>query len=137
MGPTIVCLCGSTRFKDDYIAANRRETLAGKIVLSVGMFGHDEGIDMDGPVKKMLDELHLRKIDLANEILVIDPVGIVCTQCGKPGRLFTELSQETDCCRSKNWVVRSYIGESTRKEIFYATKLGKKVRFYSTERKHE
>lgn len=70
--PIIVCLCGSTRFKQAFIAANRTETLAGKIVLSVGMFGHDEGIDMDGPVKKMLDELHLRKIDRADEVLVLN-----------------------------------------------------------------
>lgn len=67
----IVCLCGSTRFMDAYIKAQKDETLRGKIVLSVGLFGHNEGLDMNGPVKKMLDELHMDKIDMAHEILVI------------------------------------------------------------------
>ena len=70
--PTIVCLCGSTRFGDAFRDALRSETLAGKIVLSVGLLGHAEGIDMNGPVKKMLDELHLRKIDLADEVLILN-----------------------------------------------------------------
>jgi hypothetical protein len=75
--PTIVCLCGSTRFRDAYERAQREETLAGKIVLTVGLLGHQEGLDMDGPVKAMLDELHLRKIDLADEILVLNVGGYV------------------------------------------------------------
>lgn len=75
--PTIVCLCGSTRFEDAYIRAARDETLAGKIVLTVGLFGHKEGLDMSGPTKQMLDCLHLRKIDLADEILVLNVGGYV------------------------------------------------------------
>ncbi len=73
----IVCLCGSTRFKEAFIAANRSETLAGRIVLSVGLFGHEEGMDMSGSVKAQLDELHKRKIDLADEILVLNVAGYI------------------------------------------------------------
>lgn len=72
MQPIIVCLCGSTRFKDAFEKAERDETLAGKIVLTVGLFGHLEGLDMSGSTKQMLDELHLRKIDKADEVLVIN-----------------------------------------------------------------
>ena len=75
--PIIVCLCGSTRFKDAYIKAMRDETLAGKIVLTVGLFGHEEGLDMSGEIKKMLDELHLRKIDLASEVLFLNVGGYI------------------------------------------------------------
>jgi hypothetical protein len=75
--PRVVTLCGSTRFKDAFEAALRSETLAGKIVISVGLFGHQEGMDMGGPVKAMLDELHLRKIDLADEILVLNIGGYI------------------------------------------------------------
>jgi hypothetical protein len=75
--PDVVCLCGSTRFPGAFEAANRALTLEGKIVLSVGMFGHLEGMDMDGPLKKQLDELHLRKIDLADSILVLNVDGYV------------------------------------------------------------
>lgn len=70
--PTIVCLCGSTRFGEAFKTAMREETLAGKIVLTVGLLGHAEGLDMNGPVKVMLDELHKRKIDLADEVLILD-----------------------------------------------------------------
>jgi hypothetical protein len=76
-GPTVVCLCGSTRFLDAFREANRTETLAGRIVLSVGMFGHHEGLDMDGPVKAMLDRLHLAKIDLADEVLILNLDGYI------------------------------------------------------------
>jgi len=126
--PRIVVLCGSTRFKDVFIQANRSETLAGRIVLSVGMFWHDEGIDMDDPVKAMLDRLHFAKIDLADEVLVLNPSVIVCNHCGKPSRLFTELSGETKCCRSRGLVRRPYVGDSTRREIEYARSLGKSIR---------
>lgn len=70
--PVITCLCGSTRFEDAYREAARQETLAGRIVLSVGLFGHQEGLDMGGSIKVMLDELHLEKIRLSKEILVIN-----------------------------------------------------------------
>jgi hypothetical protein len=70
--PTIVCLCGSTKFKKEYIKANQDETLKGKIVLTVGLFGHQEKIPLLEETKKMLDELHLRKIDLADEILILN-----------------------------------------------------------------
>jgi len=70
--PTVVCLCGSTRFKEHFESAMRDETLKGNIVLSVGLFGHMEGLDMSGDTKKMLDELHLHKIDMADEVLVIN-----------------------------------------------------------------
>lgn len=70
--PLVTCLCGSTRFKSAYEKAQMEETLKGNIVLSVGMFGHLEGLDMGGEVKKRLDELHLRKIDLADEVLVLN-----------------------------------------------------------------
>lgn len=75
--PRVVCLCGSTRFGDAFREAMRSETLAGRIVLSVGLLGNQEGLDMEGPVKRMLDELHLRKIDMADEVLLLNVGGYV------------------------------------------------------------
>lgn len=75
--PTIVCLCGSTRFKDAFIAAQRSETLAGKIVLSVGLFGHEEAMDMGGETKKSLDRLHFDKILIADEVLILNVGGYI------------------------------------------------------------
>lgn len=76
-GPTIVCLCGSTRFKEEFLAQQKRLTLEGKIFLTVGFFGHVDEIKPTVEEKIKLDELHLRKIDLADEILVINPGGYV------------------------------------------------------------
>lgn len=65
--PTISVICGSTRQREDFERLNAMLTLEERIVLSVGLFGHEAGLDMSGPVKARLDELHLRKIDLADE----------------------------------------------------------------------
>jgi hypothetical protein len=103
--PKIACLCGSTRFYDQFQQANYELTMRGEIVLSVGFYphaqarhGHGEGVGHDSAEKTALDELHKRKIDLADYVLVV--------------------SDET-----------GYFGESTKNEIRYATEHGKPVRF--------
>lgn len=78
--PKIVCLCGSTRFMDAFYEATCQETLKGHIVLSVGVSKADfERLQINGreDVKVALDELHLRKIDLADEVLVLNVGGYV------------------------------------------------------------
>lgn len=77
MKPKIVCLCGSTRFKKEYERAVWEEGLAGKIVLSVCAYVHADKIYITEEQKRKLDELHFRKIDLADEILVINVGGYV------------------------------------------------------------
>ncbi|MBR3245927.1 MAG: hypothetical protein IKF90_25000 [Parasporobacterium sp.] len=101
----VITLCGSTRFKDEFIDAQKRLTLQGNIVISVGLFGHsgdsevwenmDEGTLTE--TKAMLDDMHKRKIDMADEIYVIN--------------------------------VGGYIGTSTKSEIEYARLLGKTIRY--------
>lgn len=99
--PTIVCLCGSTRFSDAFQKANLDETLAGRIVLTVGCMTHSDrelGESVITPeIKVKLDELHKKKIDLSDEILVLN--------------------------------VGGYIGESTAGEIAHAFARGKRIRF--------
>ena len=101
----VITLCGSTRFKDAFMEAQKRLTLDGNIVISVGLFGHSgdsevwENMD-EGTLtatKAMLDDMHKRKIDMADEIFVIN--------------------------------VGGYIGESTRSEIDYAEAHGKQVNY--------
>lgn len=110
--PETVVLCGSTRFYDAFQQANYDLTMAGHIVLSVGFYphakaqhGHGEGVGHDSAEKVALDELHLRKIDRADWVYVLD-----CEVDGQP-----------------------YIGESTAREIAYAEQLGKPVRYLSAE----
>lgn len=142
--PMVITLCGSTRFKQDFVAEQERLTLAGHIVISVGIFGWkaptpfckyvfdiagerqecgftqeaheeprdwthdfvgDEGVapevGLGEAVKSMLDQLHLRKIDISDGIHVINKDG--------------------------------YIGTSTAREIDYAIKLGKAVTYMEDE----
>ncbi len=74
----IITLCGSTRFRDEFFEAQKRLTLQGYIVISVGLFGHsgDQEVWTEG-TKEMLDDMHLRKIDLADEIFVVNPGGYI------------------------------------------------------------
>ncbi len=74
----VITLCGSTRFRDEYMEAQKRLTLEGHIVISVGLFGHSGDSEVwDEGVKEMLDEMHLSKIDMADEIYVVNPGGYV------------------------------------------------------------
>src|SRR5574344_718381 len=71
-------LCGRTRFKKEFIETQKRLSLEGNIVISVGLFGHSGDEDVWKPgVKEMLDDMHLRKIDLADEIFVINVDGYI------------------------------------------------------------
>lgn len=92
----IVCLCGSTKFREEFEQANHDESLKGHIVLTVACFGHEFGLDPRGKKKRIFDELHMRKIELADEILVVHPDYIGLSTCdeihyalalGKPVRL--------------------------------------------------
>ena len=74
----VITLCGSTRFKDAFLETQKRLTLEGNIVISVGLFGHSGDIEVwtEG-TKEMLDDMHKRKIDMADEIFVINVDGYI------------------------------------------------------------
>lgn len=77
--PDIVCLCGSARFVNEMRAANRDLTFAGVIVVAPGE--SDEVITDEQKIA--LDALHLRKIDLADRVLVVNPGGYVGESTGR------------------------------------------------------
>lgn len=74
----VITLCGSTKFKEQYLEVQKRLTLEGNIVISVGLFGHsgDNEVWTEG-TKAMLDDMHLRKIDMADEVFVINVGGYI------------------------------------------------------------
>ena len=74
----VITLCGSTRFKEQFIQAQKHLTLEGNIVISVGLFGHsgDDEVWSEG-TKEMLDDMHKRKIDMADEVFVINVGGYI------------------------------------------------------------
>jgi hypothetical protein len=113
-------LCGSTRFYDAFQRANFDETMAGKIVLSVGFYPHSEErqratwhrpdsdlirhgetIGITPEQKEALDQLHLCKVELADEVLILN--------------------------------VGGYIGSSTARELAHARATGKRIRFLEGE----
>ena len=76
--PEIVVLCGSTKFVDMFDAKSLEFTLKGFIVLSVGSHKHsDKDLDLIAEQKDMLDELHKRKIDLADLVYIINKDGYI------------------------------------------------------------
>lgn len=80
--PEIVVLCGSTKFKDEFEKAEKSFGLRGFIVLTVALFGHmgdllPEQVEKGHPIKDALDELHKRKIDLADYVFVLNVGGYI------------------------------------------------------------
>lgn len=74
----VITLCGSTKFKDDFISVEKKLTLEGNIVISLVLFGHSgdsEAFNDDN--KTMLDDMHLRKIDMADQVFVINTGGYI------------------------------------------------------------
>ena len=109
----VITLCGSTRFKEDFLKVQKTLTLEGNIVISVGLFGHSgdsevwegkEEVEWSS-TKRMLDDMHLRKIDMADESYVIN--------------------------------VGDYIGDSTKSEIAYAKAHGIKVNYLEPHKEEE
>ena len=73
----IITLCGSTKFKQEFLNVNKWLTLQGNVVISVGLFGQIDNEPISPEEKILLDEIHKAKIDLANVLFVIDVNGYI------------------------------------------------------------
>lgn len=74
----VITLCGSTKFKDEFMSEQKRLTLEGNIIISVGLFGHSGDNEVwTEDTKEMLDDMHKRKIDMSDEIFVINKNGYI------------------------------------------------------------
>ena len=74
----VITLCGSTKFKDEFMAVQKKLTLDGNIVISLGLFGHSGDNEVWAEeTKKMLNDMHKRKIDMSDEIFIINVGGYV------------------------------------------------------------
>ena len=73
----IITLCGSIKFKDEFIKVQEKLTLDGNIVLTPNFFNSIKKEDIDEETKKMLDEMHKQKIDMSDEIYVINVGGYI------------------------------------------------------------
>lgn len=94
----VVCLCGSRKFASEFVREQTRLTLEGNVVLTpLFSFYNVEVEELTEEQISVLKKLHLKRIEMADEVLVINKDG--------------------------------YIGESTKKEIEYATSLNKKINY--------
>lgn len=94
----VITLCGSSKFKDEFIRLNEEFTLQGFVVISLGLFGHADnkfGNILTPEKKILLDDIHKQKIDMADVVFIVN--------------------------------VDNYIGDSTRNEIEYTESLGTKT----------
>lgn len=73
----IITLCGSIKFKDEFMRVQEKLTLDGNIVLTPNFFNNIKKEDIDEKTKKMLDKMHKQKIDMSNEIYVINVSGYI------------------------------------------------------------
>ena len=73
----IICLCGSTKFKKEFLEQQERLVLAGNIVLTVDIFGHSDHVNLSATEKIMLDDMHKQKIEMSDEIFVINKQGYI------------------------------------------------------------
>lgn len=106
--PKIVCLCGSTRFYQQYQEVYFQRTCEGDIVLSVGFYPHAQNeahggeVGIDADQKQAMDILHLYKIHMADEVFFIN--------------------------------VGGYLGSSSLNELLYAFKIGKEITFLEPDK---
>jgi hypothetical protein len=70
-------LVGSTRFKAAWEKAATHETLKGNIVLQAAIYPHSDRIALTHAQKELLEELQLAKIDISDEVMVINVNGYI------------------------------------------------------------
>lgn len=107
----IITLCGSARFEEAFKEWNKILTLQNHCVFSLGVYPSYEGECKDWytPEQKLiLDAVHMAKIVASDAIFVLD------------------LPAED---------TKTYIGESTRREIEFARAVNKRVYYWSFQGK--
>lgn len=92
----MITLCGSTKFRQQFEEINARLTMGGNVVISVGVFGHANNVEFSEGQKEKLDKIHFQKIDMADEIFVIN-VG---------GYIGSSTKREIEYARSQNKTVK-------------------------------
>lgn len=136
--PTVITLCGSTRFKDEFFAEQERLTLAGHIVISVGLFGWGKGtcqyIHTAGSACSATADHNIHTPGNPDYHAFVgtrpeDALGETVKQ------MLDQLHfRKIDISDGIHVVNKGgYVGESTAREIDYAIKLGKAVTYMEDE----
>ncbi len=102
----VVCLCGSVRFKKEFLEAAQKLEFEGRIVVMPNVLSKAYGIQLTAEQRELLVDIHNQKLKMCDEVYVVDAPG----DNGEP-----------------------YIGDSTKTEIAYAQQLKKPIRYLSKE----
>lgn len=98
----VITLCGSTKFIKEFRESEAMLTRKGFAVISPLLFEQDKSREISKEEATLFGRIHFKKIDISDEIFVID--------------------------------VDGYIGESTKKEIAYAKRNNKNIKYYSNKK---
>ncbi len=133
--PSTVCLIGSSRFKDLFQEWGEKLEKQGILVLCMSFFQHADHRHVSEEERRVLRQVDRRRIDLAEDVWVIDPNILVCEGCRKPCEtVFDPIAlgpEDVSRCHGVRLIRVEYIGEDTREEIGYASATGKPVRCLS------
>lgn len=140
--PRIVCLIGSSRFREEFVREAYRLETTGHLVLCMAFFQHSDGLEVSEEQREVLEQVDRFRIDLADEVLVIDRPMPRCPNCKtwclvKRIHVGTMVEHRCECYRGwPCWKAipreyAPYVGPSTAKEIDYAVSRGKPVQFLS------
>lgn len=73
----IITLCGSINFKDEFLKVQEKLVLEKNIVFTPNFFSNISKEEISLETKKMLDKMHKQKIDMSDEIYVINQEGYI------------------------------------------------------------
>ena len=73
----IITLCGSIKFKDEFLKVQEKLVLEGNIVFTPNFFNNIKKEEISLETKEMLDKMHKQKIDMSDEIYVINQGGYI------------------------------------------------------------
>lgn len=104
----IITLCGSTKFKEQFERANAFLTLQGNIIISLAFFEQSEGFEITEKQAELLGNLHFRKIDISDEIFVIDVDGYIGSSTKK----------EIEYAKEKGKAIRYYSNGEISSNVF-------------------
>lgn len=134
----VVCLVGSSRFKHLFHQVGEKLEKRGCLVLMMSFFAHADDRPVSPEERAVLARVDRRRIDLADEVVVIDGTRLYCPRCWayKDHHLYRSGDgMGNKCCPAVYCHAvleeRPYIGEDSRYEVVYATAVGKPISYYS------
>jgi hypothetical protein len=134
--PRVVCLVGSSRFKAKFHEVGAKLEKAGTLVLMMSFFQHADPVEVTPADREALRKVDRARIDLADEVWVIDGLVGRCWGCRNvlPSDSLPAATVNgvfaSPCCGAEI-TYQNYVGADTKEEIAYAESVGTPVLYLS------